>query len=72
VQAFRIGANLGVQFHPEVTAATIGEWLTEHRRQNQLLAVDGTIQALLRETDSRIGAATDAAHRLYAAFFTGI
>jgi GMP synthase-like glutamine amidotransferase len=72
VQAFRIGRNLGVQFHPEVTADVIGQWLTEHRRQNQLHAVDGTSQALLRETDSRIGAATEAAYRLYAAFFTGI
>ncbi|MEV6349662.1 type 1 glutamine amidotransferase [Actinoplanes sp. NPDC051851] len=71
-QAFRVGRHLGVQFHPEVTTDVVRQWLAQRRRQDQLLAVDGTGEEVLRETASRIGAATAAAHRLYATFFTGI
>ena len=44
-QAFRLGRSYGFQFHPELTAQTLGEWLT---RDAELLEVDGRDVAALR------------------------
>ncbi|GAB3249263.1 type 1 glutamine amidotransferase [Kineosporia babensis] len=69
VQAFQVGPHLGVQFHPEVSLAMITGWLAENRRQEQLSAVDSTIDTVLAESAARAAEAEQAAHRLYAGFF---
>ena len=61
-QAFRLGAAWGVQFHPEVQAGQVEEWLSEDPDD-----VDDP-QALLAETRRRIGEWNDVGRRLCAAF----
>jgi len=49
-QAFRLGSALGIQFHAEVTSATVASWLAEDR------ADAGDADELRRETAARISA----------------
>ncbi len=48
VQAFAIGANVGVQFHPEVDDAQLKEWLAADEDDARELGLD--VDALLAET----------------------
>lgn len=43
IQAFRIGSAVGVQFHPEVSPATMGEWATwtGHDREEMQARMEG-------------------------------
>jgi GMP synthase-like glutamine amidotransferase len=59
VQAFSVGASVGVQFHPEVTTAIVDGWLADARGA---VPNPGTIQ---RETASVIA---DARTRAFALF----
>jgi GMP synthase-like glutamine amidotransferase len=60
-QAFRLDAHLGVQFHPEITQATVCEWV---RRSDRVLDVQGVMEATSRDITS----ASEAARRLFAGF----
>lgn len=48
VQAFRFGSALGLQFHLEVTAAMLEEWLEEPSMVKELKAAGGS-KSKLRE-----------------------
>jgi GMP synthase-like glutamine amidotransferase len=48
VQAFAIGANVGVQFHPEVDDAQLKEWLAADEDDTRELGLD--VEELLAET----------------------
>jgi GMP synthase-like glutamine amidotransferase len=48
VQAFSIGANVGVQFHPEVDDAQLKEWLAADEDDTRELGLD--VEELLAET----------------------
>jgi GMP synthase-like glutamine amidotransferase len=62
-QAFRIGPHLGVQFHPEVTAAVVEDW-TAHFPESIERA--GTTVAAVRDGTARY--AEDARRRAWALF----
>jgi GMP synthase-like glutamine amidotransferase len=51
VQAFAIGANVGVQFHPEIDDAQLKEWLSADEVEARELGLD--VAALLEETARR-------------------
>lgn len=63
VQAFTVGRNLGLQFHPEVTAAHVARWLEiGGNAELAKLGIDGN--ALLDESRRIEPDATTRAHRL--------
>jgi GMP synthase-like glutamine amidotransferase len=59
VQAFAVGASVGVQFHPEVTPAIVDEWLAGGRD-----AVPDP-EPIRRETATRIDSARERAFALF-------
>ena len=48
VQAFAIGKNVGVQFHPEIDEAQLKEWLAADEEETRELGLD--LAALLEQT----------------------
>jgi len=48
VQAFAIGRNVGVQFHPEIDESQLAEWLAADPDESRDLGLD--VEALLEET----------------------
>jgi GMP synthase-like glutamine amidotransferase len=62
VQAFSVGVNLGVQFHPEVDDAQLKEWLAADEDDARELGLD--VEALLDETARETPAARVRAHQL--------
>jgi len=64
-QAFRVGRHLGVQFHPEVTPEIVGEWIAS---SHEVLDVQGIMEATGR--DFRF--ASEAARRMFSAFFASV
>lgn len=55
VQAYRVGAALGIQFHAEVSAADAATWIADYRDPDaERIGVDRA--ALADETKARIGA----------------
>jgi GMP synthase (glutamine-hydrolysing) len=48
-QAFRIGTSYGVQFHPEVTTASVSSWCTSSQADLAAAAIPTTSDALLRK-----------------------
>jgi GMP synthase (glutamine-hydrolysing) len=64
IQAYRIGDRVwGLQFHPEVTREQVVEWTGMAPDQ-----VDGDPQAMLVETERRIGEWTETGRRVCLAF----
>ena len=64
IQAYRLGESVwGVQFHPEVTRDQVYEWTGMSPGQ-----VEGDPQAMLAETDRRIGAWVEIGRRLCLGF----
>ncbi|MGV3625630.1 MAG: type 1 glutamine amidotransferase [Archangium sp.] len=55
-QAFRIGKNVGLQFHVELTAEAFGEWL---ERDRELLELDGKNVDELRASLPKLKAAEE-------------
>jgi GMP synthase (glutamine-hydrolysing) len=70
VQGFSAGAHVGVQFHPEVTARQVEDWLAQDRRLRQLAEVNADAEQLLDTTRRLQGQAAAAAALLYEAFFS--
>ena len=68
VQAFAIGANVGVQFHPEVDDAQLKEWLAADEEDARELGLD--VDALLAETARETPAARLRAHTLVDLFLS--
>jgi GMP synthase-like glutamine amidotransferase len=62
VQAFAIGAHVGVQFHPEIDDAQLKEWLASDEEGARELGLD--VAALLDETARRTPAARVRAQEL--------
>ncbi len=65
-QAFRSGAHLGIQFHPEVTPGIVSEWVRGARPGD----VDGT--ALLAATRREFERAAGEAARLFSGFLAAV
>lgn len=67
-QAFRHGTHLGVQFHPEVTAALVDQFVATRGDDLRRQHVDG--RSLLAQTALWAGQARTQAHALFDAFFS--
>jgi GMP synthase-like glutamine amidotransferase len=66
-QAFQLGRNLAVQFHPELDSAMLAGWLSEGgEHEAALLGIDS--ERLLEETQKRDEENRERAHRLVDAF----
>ncbi len=68
VQAFAIGANVGVQFHPEIDDAQLKEWLAADDDDARELGLD--VEALLLETARETPAARRRARELVDLFLS--
>lgn len=62
VQAFAIGAHVGVQFHPEIDEAQLKEWLASDEGETRKLGLD--VATLLEETARETPAARIRAQEL--------
>lgn len=72
-QGFILGNTLAVQFHPEVTAAQIDDWLSRYDRC--LPQPDNCVQTpaeILREVDDRLHRQRTVADRLFAWWLRGL
>lgn len=70
--AFVHGNNLGVQFHPELTADLLDHWIGTPRRRQAVIDAGGDLDQILAATTVFAPAAVVAAGRLYDHFFTAI
>ena len=68
-QAFRLRANLGLQFHPEADRSVLEAWLTDDLDQLEEAGLDA--EALLSGADRHLGAARGRARRLVAGVLRG-
>lgn len=66
VQAFAVGVNVGVQFHPEIDDAQLRDWLASAAQSARDFGHD--IDELLAETAREVPAARERADRLVALF----
>jgi GMP synthase-like glutamine amidotransferase len=69
-QAYVIGRNLGLQFHPEVTPQIMDNWVRAYRHELDAEGVDP--DALLEETKQRAPQARKTTERLLNNFLEGI
>jgi GMP synthase-like glutamine amidotransferase len=67
-QACTAGANLGVQFHPEVTAGVTAVWAARPRGVRQLAIAGLNLERLIHQGRDNGPRARDAAFRLFDAF----
>jgi GMP synthase-like glutamine amidotransferase len=65
-QAFAIGRSLGIQFHAEVRAETVADWLSKHSAELERQGVD--TRTLLDQAPERTRDARDLALRMFDAF----
>lgn len=68
-QAFGVGPNLGVQFHPEVTPDIVERWLTTFPEKSAALGID--VNHLIAQTRREAGAARLRAFDLFDHFWEG-
>lgn len=66
VQAFQAGRSMGVQFHPEVTAAILGRWLGD--LDGEPAAADVDVSELQSASAASLPAARGNAHTLFDQF----
>jgi GMP synthase-like glutamine amidotransferase len=69
LHAYTHGAHVGVQFHPEVTAALVEDWMATPSRKAALVDAGGDADEIARRTEELASKATAAAWRLYESFF---
>jgi GMP synthase (glutamine-hydrolysing) len=69
LHTYRHGAHLGVQFHPEVTAAQVDQWLASPPRRAALIGAGGDVAEIVQQTPALAPVAADAAGSLYESFF---
>jgi GMP synthase (glutamine-hydrolysing) len=72
LQAFSLGSHLGVQFHPETTATTVHDWMSQPGRRERYHATGASPGDLLAESHRELPAALLNAHRLYSSFFDAL
>ncbi|MGV9799828.1 type 1 glutamine amidotransferase [Mycobacterium sp. NPDC003449] len=70
--AFAHGSNLGVQFHPELTAELLGHWIGTPRRRRAVIDAGGDIEQIRTATTIFEPDAVAAAGRLYDQFFSSL
>jgi GMP synthase-like glutamine amidotransferase len=70
--AFSHGSNLGVQYHPELTAEHIDFWVSTPRRRRLIVDAGGDIDQIVAATPVLEPEAISAAGRLYDQFFSSI
>lgn len=70
VQAFAIGINVGVQFHPEIDEAQLKEWLAADEEDARELGLD--LEALVAQTASETPAARGRARELVDLFLSRV
>ncbi len=70
VQAFSIGNNVGVQFHPEIDETQLKEWLTSDEEDARELGLD--VEALLDETARQTPAARGRTQELVDLFLSRV
>ena len=68
VQAFRRGETWGVQFHPEVDAATLAGWIEHHDDDPDAVALGFDPASAVRLMDERIGGWNALGRTLFGAF----
>ncbi len=71
VHAFRSGQHLAVQFHPEVTAAIVADWMRADELGRDLARAGVDLAALRAASAEHAPAAGRAAHELFDAFAAG-
>ncbi len=69
LHAYTHGVHVGVQFHPEVTAELVDQWMTTPSRKAALVGAGGDADEIARCTTDLAPGATAAAWRLYESFF---
>jgi GMP synthase-like glutamine amidotransferase len=68
-QAYRVGPHLGVQFHPEVTAAVVEDWAAHY--PESVARAGTTVEVLLEATAREAPRARTRAWALFDAFLAG-
>jgi GMP synthase (glutamine-hydrolysing) len=68
LDAFRVGAAWGLQFHPEVTAEIVAGWLADHESDRDAVAAGFDPAPVAAETPTRIEAANRVGAEIFGNF----